>query len=180
MHVLLEKRQVVLAALVVMLGLAVFANWYYTGTKNELFPEGTGTAAENEGEAADGAALYASAEEADYFAAAKLNRALAEGVETREELQAVMANAGTDGEAAKAVQASMDELSRAVKRESDMETLISAALGGDCVAVVSDNSVDVVVSGSVLTDGAVLQINDIIRKVCGTDYENVRISAALA
>lgn len=179
MHVLLEKRQIVLAALVVMLGLAVFANWYYTGTKNELFPEGTGAAAENAGESADGAALYASAEEADYFAAAKLNRAAAHS-EAMEELQAVMANADSNGESAKEVQASMDELSRAVKRESDMETLISAALGGDCVAVVSDNSVDVVVSSSVLTDGAVLQINDIIRKVCGTDYENVRISAALA
>lgn len=179
MHVLLEKRQIVLAALVVMLGLAVFANWYFTGTKNELFPEGAGEQTESAGEAADGAALYTSAEEADYFAAAKLNRAAAHS-EAMEELQAVMANAETDGDAAKAVQASMDELSRAVKRENDMETLISAALGGDCVAVVSDNSVDVVVSRNALTDGAVLQINDIIRKVCGTDYENVRISAALA
>lgn len=179
MHVLLEKRQIVLAALVVMLGLAVFANWYFTGTRNELFPEGEGSQTESAGEQADGAALYASAEEADYFAAAKLSRAAAHS-EAMEELQAVMANADENSEAAKTVQASMDELSRAVKRESDMETLISAALGSDCVAVVSDNSVDVVVSRNALTDSAVLQINDIIRKVCGTDYENVRISAALA
>ena len=55
---------------------------------------------------------------------------------------------------------------------------ITAALGGDCVAVVADNSVDVVVSGGRLNDDAVLQINDIIRKVCGAQYENVRISAA--
>ena len=179
MHVLLEKRQIVLAALVGMLGLAVFANWYFTGTKNEVFPEGTGANTENAEQAADGAALYASAEEADYFAAAKLNRAAAHS-EAMEELQAVMANAEGNEESARAVRASMDELSRAVKQESDMETLISAALGGDCVAVVSDNSVDVVVSKNALTDSAVLQINDIIRKVCGSAYENVRISAALA
>ena len=40
MHVLLGKKQIVLAALVVALGLAVFVNWYYTGTDTRLFPEG--------------------------------------------------------------------------------------------------------------------------------------------
>ena len=178
MHVLLKKRQLVLAGLVVMLGLAVFVNWYYTGTRTQLDPEGAdaGQAAED---SADGAAQYASAAEADYFAAAKLNRAAAHS-EAMEQLQAAMAGADENGETAENARASMDALSAAVKQENDMETLISAALGGDCVAVVADNSVDVVVGSGRLNDDAVLQINDIIRKVCGTQYENVRISAAQA
>ncbi len=176
MHVLLEKRQLILAGLVVMLGLAVFVNWYYTGTKTAADPEGTAAGQEID-ESVDGAARYASAEEADYFAAAKLNRAAAHS-EAMEQLEAAAAGAGENSETANKARASIDALSTAVKQESDMETLITAALGGDCVAVVADNSVDVVVSSGRLNDDAVLQINDIIRKVCGTQYENVRISAA--
>ena len=178
MHVLLEKRQLILAGLVVMLGLAVFVNWYFTGTKTELNPEGA-SAGEALDENANGVARYASAGEADYFAAAKLNRATAHS-EAMEQLEAVVASADENSETAAAARASIDALSTAVKQESDMETLITAALGGDCVAVVADNSVDVVVSSGTLTDDAVLQINDIIHKVCGTQYENVRISAAQA
>ena len=179
MHVLLEKRQLILAGLVVMLGLAVFVNWYFTGTKTELDPEGASAGQADEYADADGVARYASAGEADYFAAAKLNRATAHS-EAMEQLEAVVASADENSETAAAARASIDALSTAVKQESDMETLITAALGGDCVAVVANNSVDVVVSSGTLTDDAVLQINDIIHKVCGTQYENVRISAAQA
>ena len=178
MHVLIEKRHIVLAALVVMLGLAVFANWYYTGSRTQLFPEGASPDPTQQEEPA-AEAKYTSAEEADYFAEAKLERAAAHSAAV-EELQAVMANAGANTEEARSLQASLDALSLSVKQESDMETLITAALGGDCMAVVSGNSVDVVVTKNILGDNAVLQINGIIRSVCGEGVEDIRISAALA
>ena len=70
-----------LAALVVMLGLAVFVNWYYSGTDTKLSPEGTAEHASETADAADGAARFTSGEEseADYFAAMKLNRSASLG-----------------------------------------------------------------------------------------------------
>ena len=178
MHLLLEKRHIVLAALVVMLGLAVFVNWYYTGTRTELFPEGAAPTEATQTDAA-GEAKYTGAQEADYFAEAKLERDRRRA-EAAEELKAVMANAEGTSDEGRSLQASLDRLQIAVRQETDLETLITAALGGDCLAVIGENGVDVVVTKNTLGDGAVLQISDIIRSVCGPEVENIRVSAAFA
>ena len=62
--------------------------------------------------------------------------------------------------------------------ETDIENLVAAAVGGECIAVVSDNAVDVVVGEDRLDDASVLRIHEIVSEVCGNSYENVRISAA--
>ena len=177
MHVLIGKRQIVLAALVVMLGMAVFVNWYYSGTGKELFPEGS--ASEERADKADGAAAFTAAEEEDYFAAVKLNRetTLSNAIE---ELQAVMASADADDADVAGVSEQIAALTAAAKMESDIENLVTAQLGGDCVAVASGSSLDVIVSKETLNDSAVLQISDIIRSVSSDQFENIRIAAALS
>ena len=62
--------------------------------------------------------------------------------------------------------------------ESDIESLVVGKIGADCVAVIADNSVDVVVTKAALNDGNVLAISDVVSQVCGDAYENVRISSA--
>lgn len=178
MHVLIGKRQIVLAALVVMLGLAVFVNWYYTGSGTQLFPEGT--AEKQSADVPDGAAAFTSAEdEADYFAAVRLNRevTLSNAIE---ELEAVMASADAEEADIAGVSEQIAALTAAAKMESDIENLVTAQLGGNCVAVASGSSLDVIVSKATLSDSAVLQISDIIRSVCSDRFENVRIAAALS
>ena len=177
MHILIGKKQIVIAALVTALGLAVFVNWYYSdGTR--LFP---GTSSEQPApEASDGAAQYVNGlSDEEYFATVRMNRDSARG-DALEELQAVLSSAAEDSDTAAGTAKAIEQMSSEAKMESDIEGLVSGKIGSDCVAVISDNSVDVVVCKSALTDGAVLQINDIIRKVCGTELENVRISAAIA
>ena len=177
MHVLIGKRQIVLAALVVMLGMAVFVNWYYSGTGKELFPEGSAT--EERADKADGAATFTAAEEEDYFAAVRLNRetTLSNAIE---ELQAVMASADADEAEVAGVSEQIAALTAAAKMESDIENLVTAQLGGNCVAVASGSSLDVIVSKETLNDSAVLQISDIIRSVSSDQFENIRIAAALS
>ena len=184
MHLLLEKRHVVLAALVVMLGLAVFVNWYYSGTKTELSPEGTAAASES-AETPDGAAKFTSgtedgaesADAADAFAAMRMNRAAARS-EAVEQLQAAAANASAGSEEALSAAAAIDALTAASAKEADIESLVSSAVGGECLAVVSENAVDVIVGAEDLNDGNVLRINEIVRDICGGACENIRISAA--
>lgn len=180
MHLLLGKRQLILAGLVVLLGLAVFVNWYYTGTDKQLSPEGTENVALQDEK--NGAAEYVNADavteqSGDYFASVRLSRKTNRD-KSAEELKAVMANAGADTDAAAKASAAIEALADTSEKENNLESLVSAATGSECVAVISDSSVNVIVTPDALNDGNVLKISDIVSEVCGDKYENVRVSAA--
>ena len=175
MHVLIGKKQIVIAALVAALGLAVFVNWYYAdGTR--LFPGSAGEqASENR---SDGAAQYVNGlSDEEYFATVRMNRDSARG-EALEELQAVLAQAVEDSDAAADTAKAIERMSAEVKMESDIESLVAGRIGSGCVAVISDNSVDVVVTKTALNDSNVLAVSDVVSQVCGEAYENIRVSAA--
>lgn len=173
MHILIGKKQIVIAALVTALGLAVFVNWYYSdGTR--LFP---GTSTEPSQEASDGAAQYVNGlSDEEYFATVRMNRDSARG-DALEELQAVLSSAAEDSDTAENTAKAIEQMSAEAKMESDIESLVTGKIGTDCVAVISDNSVDVVVTKTALNDSNVLAISDVVTQVCGTEYEDVRVSA---
>ena len=176
MHVLIGKRQLILAGLVVMLGLAVFVNWYYTSDKTPLDPEGT--AATDGAARSDGAASFASAEaEAEYFAALKLDRSAALSASI-EELQAVAANASVTEDEKQDIGNRIAYLTERSRMESDIESLVTAQVGGNCVAVIGEGGVDVIVSPGRLNDASVLTISDIVQTVSGGAFEDIRIAAA--
>ena len=175
MHVLIGKKQIVIAVLLVALGLAVFVNWYYSdGTR--LFPGSASGKTEQAQD--DGAAQYVNGlSDEEYFATVRMNRDNARG-EALEELQAVLSQAVEDSEAAETSARAIERMSAEVKMESDIESLVTGRIGTECVAVISDNSVDVVVAKSALNDNNVLAISDVVSQVCGGAYENIRVSAA--
>lgn len=177
MHILIGKRQIILSALVVMLGLAVFVNWYFTGTDTQLQPEGAASSEKQEEKT--GKIELVNAEEDDYFASVRMQRAASRD-ETMEELQDAMAKSAEDSEAAVIVSAMINELSQAKQRETDIESLVSSTIGSECVAVISENSVEVVVGHEGLNDDSALKISDIVNSVCGNDYEKIRISTTLS
>ena len=173
MHVLIGKKQIVIAAMVAALGLAVFVNWYYSdGTR--LFPgASTGPTQADP----DGAAQYVNGlSDEEYFASVRMNRDSARG-EALEELQAVLSQSVEDSEAAVSTAKAIEQMGAEAKMESDIESLVSGKIGAACVAVISDNSVDVVVTKTALNDSNVLAISDVVSQVCGEGYENVRVSA---
>ncbi len=172
MHVLIGKKQIVIAVLIAALGLAVFVNWYYSdGTR--LFP---GVSEKTDQAQSDGAAQYVNGlSDEEYFATVRMNRDSARG-EALEELQAVLSQAVEDSDAAVTTAKAIEQMSAEVKMESDIESLVSGRIGAACVAVISDNSVDVVVTKSALNDNNVLAISDVVSQVCGSAYENIRVS----
>lgn len=182
MHVLLGKKQIVLAALVVSLGLAVFVNWYYSNTNTKI-PDSALSGDENQTEVLktpDGAAEYvANPETEEYFASVRLTRNCAHDT-ALEELQTVLASASEDGEAAKSTAKAIEELSGVIKMEADIESLVSGKTGSECVAVISDNTVEIILKPEDLNDGTVLTISDIVGQVCEGKYENIKISGAVS
>ncbi len=177
MHVLLGKKQIVLAALVVALGLAVFVNWYYTSDNTRLYPEGAASADGDTIEVADGQAqLVGTQEDSVSFSEIRLSRDTAHA-EAMDELQSVMASA-TESEASVSTAKAIEELSGIIRMESDIESLVTGKTGSDCVAVISSNTVEVVVPSAALTDMNVLTISDVVNEVCTGKYENIKISGA--
>lgn len=178
MHVLLGKKQIVLAALVVALGLAVFVNWYYTGTDTRIFPEGSDNTGNISLDVPDGTAQLVNGEgESEFFSEIRLQRDTAHA-SALEELQAVLASATGETEASVSTANAIEKLQNEIKMESDIESLVTGKTGSDCIAVISENTVEIVVPTAALSDTNVLTISDVVNEVCAKKYENIKISGA--
>lgn len=175
MHLILGKKQVLLAGLVAILGLAVFVNWYFLGDSRRPDIAGSNGVTEAEQKNDGSAQLVGALTEDEYFASVRLSRDTARQ-ESLETLNAVLVNAGEGAENTADTAAAIEAISKAAVMENDIESLVSGKTGGGCVAVISDNAVDVVVSSGALNESNVLTISDIVSEVCGDQYENVRIS----
>ena len=182
-----KRKQLVIASLVVALAAAVFANWYYTNGKgaedgsSPLVTQTSGEVSDNtlgEARLVNSPETSAPAEEnsGDYFASVKLNRNAAHDM-ALENIKAVMASVSDSAEIDEA-ENSLDELSRNIKLESDIETLVSAKTGSECVAVINNDAIEVVVAASAIDDSSVMQIRDIVVSNSDIPSENIKIIGA--
>ncbi len=177
MNVLIKRRQLILAALVVALGAAVFVNWYYTGNNSSVkSPEET-TESEYVQNLGEAKYVNASGEEADYFSEVKLNRQKSRD-EALEKLNESLEKVKSGSEEAKEITKSIDALTAQIKLESDVEALISAKLASECVAVINEKSAQVVVSNNALSEDAALQIIDVITTNTDLSADKIKISEA--
>ena len=175
MNVLIKRRQLILATLVVALGAAVFVNWYYTGNNSTIqSPEETTSSdyVQNLGEAKY---VNASGEAADYFSEVKLNRQKSRD-EALDALNKSLEKAKSGSEEAKEITKSIDKLTAQIKLESDVEALISAKLASECVAVINEKSAQVVVSKDALSEDAALQIIDVITTNTELSADKIKIT----
>ena len=188
MNMLIKRRQLVMAALVVALGSAVFVNWYFTNSDNNIVTnETTNEYVQSLGEAkyvnSDNAKTEATTDKAtataskntDYFTTVKLKRTKAHD-EALEDMKALLKEAPEKSETAKEISASIDALSKTIKLEADIEALISAKLKCECVVMINNDNAEVVVTKGNLNDASILQIMDAILNNTEVKAENVKIS----
>lgn len=174
MNLIIKRKQLILGTLVVALGAAVFVNWYYTNNGKEKLVKNTDESeyVQNLGEAQY---VNAEVEKGDYFAEVRLNRDKARD-ETLDSLNKSLKSAAAGSEEAKTISATIEELSKQIKLESDLETLISAKISGECAAVINDKSVQIIVEKGKLNETTALQINDIVTANTKIDGANIKIS----
>ncbi len=174
------KRQILLAALVVALGVAVYLNWAYTRSdtlktsasddltslSDVLYVGGTNI------DGVEGT-LTESAEE--YFNTARVSRQ-----KTRDEAITVMQNtiATTEDEEVKLTAAqSVLTLADHIETEGRIENLVLAKGFADCMAYVDGDTVSIVVAtgSDGLTAAQAAQIHDIAVSETQVSVENIRI-----
>ena len=178
MNMIIGKKQIVMASLVAVLGLAVFVNWYYSGESADSDSLAVDASQSIESSSVEGTSedQNAAADPSEYFANAKLTRSAArdEAVET---LQAVIASCDQSSEAAKTAVQELSSLNAVILLETDIESLVTAKVGGECICNIKEGGIEVIVPKDNLDETSVLAISDIIHSSCGT-VENIRITGA--
>lgn len=185
------KRNAVVAAIVLFVCVAVYLNWSYGQDTSASNPANFGAdSAKTLGEAEmvdaqttlgerDDFTTVAELPEESYFDAARLSRQ-----EARDEalaiLQATVADPNADATAVSAASESITAMAAVTLAESEIENLMAAKGYEDCVAIIGENSVSVVVaaSGDGLQAADVAKITDIVLGQTSFSADQVKIIEA--
>ncbi len=173
MSIKLKKKQVALSAMVMALGVAVFINWYYTKPQAQSTGEESITATTGQSENL-GDAQYVAATADDDFAAFRLERETAHD-KAKETLNDIIKDPDASSAAVSEATEKLAQLSEAVKRECDLETLISAKTGSKCVVIIDSGEVKVVVEKDVLSEDTTMQIKELVLNQGKFTPENITI-----
>ncbi|HEX2986409.1 MAG TPA: SpoIIIAH-like family protein [Caproiciproducens sp.] len=185
------KRQLVLAALIVALGAAVYLNWQFQGN-NQLLATNALTSASSrtygeaqlvEGSAVSGApktsssassSVKTSAATDSYFSQAQLARRQAR--DTAVELVEKIVTDTKSGDAAKkeAVDKAAVIANNTIK-ETNIETLIKAKGFSDCLVFLQNNECSVVVKTKDTSQNNAIVIKDIVSGQSGVPYDKIKI-----
>lgn len=187
---IIKKRQLLLATLIIALAAAVFVNWYYT--RPDVESAGTkSTETTTEQQAQEGANLGdaryvistdtaledapAQAKANEYFAGAKLRRQTAHD-EAAEALNDVIKDSDSSDAVAKQASELLKELANSISLESDIENLISAKVGCENIVILNAGNAEIVVENGSLDDVAIVKIKEITVEQTGYPVENISIT----
>lgn len=187
---IIRKRQLLLATLIIALAAAVFVNWYYTrpdvesvgvnSTETTTQPQVQEGA--NLGDAryviSSGAALEdapAQAKANEYFAGAKLRRQTAHD-EAAEALNDVIKDSSSSESVAKQAEEMLEELADSISLESDIENLISAKVGCENLVILNRGNAEIIVENGALDDVAIVKIKEITVEQTGYPVDNISIT----
>ena len=162
MNMIIGKKQIILASLVVGLGLAVYINYQFAQSDGALTATSAIESDKNYGDAQLVDANDPTVEDIDgeaYFAEAKVTRQRSrdESVETLKNMLKAT------------------EIAKSIETEGKIENLIKAKGFEDCMVYYDTESVDVVVKTDGLQPEQVSQMKDIILKETSIPAENISI-----
>lgn len=175
MNMIIGKRQIILAALVLGLGIAVYLNWQYSQVAVELpITDAIEQGSPNYGEAQYVDSPQGFQDDETYFVEAKMSRQKArdEAVET---LAVMLADAELDSEQKAELAMRAADLADSIEKEGKIENLIKAKGFTDVMVYYDTQRADVILKTSGLLANEAAQIKDIILKETEISPENISI-----
>lgn len=174
-----HKRHIVLAALILALGTAVYINWRY-GSET-IQPAG---AIHSSNSAQLGDVLYVNGEVASsssissgvskQFTEASLSRQKARD-EAVQLLKTILTAAESSDEARKDAVEQAAKLAAHIEQESKIESLLEAKGYENCLAFLDQDRANILVQSDGLQAYETITIQDIVHNQSGTAYENIVI-----
>lgn len=157
---------------VLLIGVAVYVNYrvFYDPVGNMGYGDG------NMDDNFDSSTETGTDEEKDYFTATALNRQQA-----RDEAIDVLKTVTESEEATEAAKAEanakISKIATDIQNEANIETLVKAKGFEECIAIISDDSVSVIVGREALLAAEAAQIFSIVYDTTGVNPENISIVA---
>lgn len=198
---LVKKKQILTATLIIALTAAVAVNWYYSrssvgisdasSTTSEEYVSGNlgdsllvagsvqseeDTSVSDETDETDAVETAGSSSET-YFAEARLKRTNMHD-EASEKIEDMIENENLSQEEKSQITTLLTEFQQNIKQETDTENLITAKTGGECLVIISDQTAQVILQQGTLNDTVLIQITDIFEKNTGISAENLTIIEA--
>lgn len=177
MNMIISKKHIILATLVVALCAAVYLNFRFNQTGEDLVATGVVDETKSYGEAkfVDGAAAPADAMDSQaYFAEAKLTRTTARD-EAVDAMKTMLTDSALSADEKAQLTMKAADIAQSIETEGKMENLIKAKGFQDCMVYYDGDKVDVVVKTAGLLDNEVAQIRDIIVSETSASAENISI-----
>lgn len=169
LNILIRKKQIILAGLVVVLSVAVYLNWQfsdnnlsYNGDSDNVYGETEQTSVEitETGEA--------------YFAQARLNRQKNRD-NMLESVQTMLADTSITQAQRQQITQKAAEITELSKAETTIEELVKAKGFSECVAFIDGETASVVVATNGLSQEQAAQIFDIVLSKTKINSENINI-----
>lgn len=183
-NLIIGKKQIILASLTLVLGIAVYMNYVFSEVENELAANAdapSGNTQVNYGDAAfvnssdiSGQITEVNADASDYFSQARLSRMTSrdDAVQT---LSAILGGGDLSEEENAAYTMEAVSLSQLSESESKIESLIKAQGFSDCVVYLDGETASIVVRSEGLLSEEAAQIKDILLSEVTIPAENIRI-----
>lgn len=172
MSMVINRRHIILAALVVALAAAIFIN--YRLSQNDIIATNA-KAGSNLGDTAYVDNQNVSGTSTDFFATARLTRS--QNRDTAEELlKKVTSNSSATASERSTATKNINQIAKDINTEGQIETLIKAKGFPDCVCLINDGSASVVVkpkTSTTLSANDTAQIYDIV--ISETDISKTAI-----
>jgi len=165
-------KSIVVASAALVIGLAVYLNyrWFYDPASSLGYGENNMEDNFSDSETTGGNV----SESNDYFTATALDRQEARD-EAIDVLKLVTESADSSEEAKAAASAKISQIAVDIQNEANIETLVKAKGFDDCVAIISEDSVSVIVSAESLQAAQTAQIFNIVYETTGITPERVSI-----
>ena len=156
---------------VLLIGAAVYVNYklFYDPVDGMGYGEGN---MQNNSDSS--AATGGNAEAENYFTATALNRQQSRD-EAIDVLKLVSESSDASEEAKAEASAKISKIAVDIQNENNIETLVKAKGFEECVAIISDNSVSVIVGADELQAAEAAQILALVYETTGINPENVSI-----
>ena len=165
-------KSIAVASCALLVGLAVYLNyrWFYDPAANLGFGDNNMDDNYSDSETTGGEAENAG----DYFTATALDRQEARD-EALDVLKLVTESADATEEAKAEASAKISKIAVDIQNEANIETLVKAKGFEECVAIISEDSVSVIVGAESLQAAEAAQIFSIVYETTGISPEKVSI-----
>ena len=165
-------KSIIVASSALLIGLAIYLNyqWFYDPSGSLGYGDNNMDDNLSDNSSASGDASG----EQDYFTSTALDRQEARD-EALDVLKMVTESAESSEEAKAEAQQKISKIAVDIQNEANIETLVKAKGFEDCVAIISDNAVSVIVGAESLQAAEAAQILTIVYETTGISPENVSI-----